>query len=74
MLGRRLIRGVNEKQVIQLFALVYLLQEEDREPGDLNIINNIGVDKDLNDLDFKYLSIKQYSYSQEHKLAAINYF
>jgi hypothetical protein len=55
MLGRRLVRGVNEKQVVQLFALVRLLQEEDREPGDLDIVNNIGVDEDLDDLDFKYL-------------------
>jgi len=74
VLGRRLIRGVNEKQVVQLFTLVRLSQEEDREPRDLNIVNNIGVDEDLNNLDFKYLPTKQYSYSREHKLAAIDYF
>jgi hypothetical protein len=74
VLRRRLVKGANEKQVIQLFALVRLLQEEDREPGDLDIINNIGVDEDLDNLDFEYLPIKQYSYSREHKLAAIDYF
>jgi RecJ-like exonuclease len=74
VLRRRLIGGVNEKQVVQLFASVRLSQEEDGEPGDLDIVNNIGVDEDLDDLDFEYLSIKRYSYSREHKLAAIDYF
>ena len=74
MLGRRLIRGANKKQVVQLFALVRLSQEEDREPRDLDIINNIGVDEDLDNLDFKYLPTKRYSYSREYKLIAINYF
>jgi hypothetical protein len=74
VLGRRLVGGANEKQVVQLFALVRLSQEEDGEPGDLDIVNNIGVDEDLDDLDFKYLPTKRYSYSREHKLAAIDYF
>jgi hypothetical protein len=74
MLGRRLIRGVNKKQVVELFALVRLLQQEDREPRDLDIVNNIGVDNNLNDLEFKYIPTKRYSYSREHKLAVINYF
>jgi hypothetical protein len=63
MLGRRLIRGVNEKQVVELFTLVRLLQQEDGEPRDLNIINNIGVDNNLDDLEFKYILTKRYSYS-----------
>jgi hypothetical protein len=74
MLGRRLIKGANKKQVVELFTLVRLSQEEDREPGDLDIVNNIGVDEDLDNLDFEYLPTKQYSYSREHKLAAIDYF
>jgi hypothetical protein len=74
MLGRRLIRGVNKKQVVELFALVRLLQQEDREPRDLDIVNNIGVDNNLNNLEFKYIPTKRYSYSREHKLAVINYF
>jgi hypothetical protein len=74
VLGRRLVRGANEKQVVQLFALVRLSQEEDGEPGDLDIVNNTGVDEDLDDLDFEYLPTKRYSYSREHKLAAIDYF
>ena len=74
MLRRRVIGGANEKQVAQLFASVRLSQEEDREPGDLDIVNNTGVDEDLDDLDFEYLPTKRYSYSQEHKLAAIDYF
>jgi hypothetical protein len=74
VLRRRLIGGVNEKQVVQLFASVRLSQEEDKEPGDLDIVNNIGVDEDLDDLDFEYLPMKRYSYSREHKLAAIDYF
>ena len=74
MLGRRLIRGVNEKQVVELFTLVRLLQQEDGELRDLNIINNIGVDNNLDNSEFKYILTKQYSYSREHKLVVINYF
>ena len=74
VLGRRLVGGANEKQVVQLFASVRLSQEEDGEPGDLDIVNNTGVDEDLDDLDFEYLPTKRYSYSREHKLAAIDYF
>jgi hypothetical protein len=74
VLGRRLIRGVNEKQIVELFALVRLLQQEDKEPRDLDIINNTGVDNNLDNSEFKYILTKQYSYSREHKLVAIDYF
>jgi hypothetical protein len=74
VLGRRLIGGANEKQVVQLFASVRLSREEDGEPGDLDIINNTRVDNDLKDTEFEYILTKRYSYSREHKLAAIDYF
>jgi hypothetical protein len=74
VLGRRIIRGANEKQVAQLFASVRLSQHEDREPRDFNIMNNIGVADDLEDLEFEYMPTKRYSYSREHKLVAIDYF
>jgi hypothetical protein len=74
VLGRRLIGGVNEKQVIELFTLVRLSQQEDGEPGDLDIVNNTGVDNDLDNSEFKYILTKRYSYSREYKLAAIDYF
>jgi hypothetical protein len=63
MLGRCLIEGANEKQVAQLFASVRLSQYKNREPGDLNIINNIDVANDLDDPEFEYMPTKQYSYS-----------
>jgi len=39
VLGRRLIGGQNEKQVVELFATVRLGQSEDGEPGDIDIAN-----------------------------------
>jgi hypothetical protein len=74
VLGRRLVRGLNEKQVAQLFVIVRLEQNEDREPGDLNLVNNTGVDEDLDNPDGDYILTKRYSYSREHKLATIEYF
>jgi hypothetical protein len=58
VLGRRLIRGLNEKQVTQLFAIVRLKQNEDKEPRDLNLVNNTGVDEDLDDPDGNYIPTK----------------
>jgi hypothetical protein len=74
VLGRRLVRGLNEKQVAQLFTTVRLEQNEDGEPRDLDLVNNTSVGEDLDDLDGDYIPTKQYSYSREHKLAAIEYF
>jgi hypothetical protein len=74
VLGRRLIGGENEKYIVKLFATIRLTQEDDREPRDIDIAN----DKELleeDDKDFEYMpSGKQYVYSREHKLAAIDYF
>jgi hypothetical protein len=74
VLGRRLIGGENEKYIVKLFATIRLTQEDDREPRDIDIANN----KELleeDDKDFEYMpSGKQYVYSREHKLAAIDYF
>jgi hypothetical protein len=39
VLGRRLVGGQNEKQVVELFALVRLAQEDDGEPRDIDIVN-----------------------------------
>jgi hypothetical protein len=59
---------------MKLFATIRLTQEDDREPRDINIVNNKEV-LDNKDNDFEYIpSRKQYAYSQEHKLAAIDYF
>jgi hypothetical protein len=59
---------------MKLFATVRLTQEDDREPRDVDIIN----DKELleeDDEDFEYMpSGKRYAYSREYKLAAIDYF
>jgi hypothetical protein len=74
VLGRRLIGGENKQYIVKLFATIRLTQEDDREPRDIDIINNKEV-SDNKDDDFEYiLSRKQYAYSREHKLAAIDYF
>ena len=75
VLGRRLIGGLNEKQVVELFATVRLAQHDDGEPGDVDIANRR--DTALNDDDeeeLEYIPTKRYAYSREHKLAAIDYF
>ena len=54
ILGRRLVGGENEKYVVKLFVTVRLAQEDNREPGDVNITNN----KELleeDDKDFEYM-------------------
>jgi Tc5 transposase DNA-binding domain len=72
-LGRRLIGGLNEKQVVELFATVRLTQAEDGEPGDVDIVNGrVVLDEDEEDND--YVPSRRYAYSREHKLAAIDYF
>jgi hypothetical protein len=59
---------------VKLFATICLTQEDDGEPGDIDIINDKEVLDDEDD-DFEYiLSRKRYVYSREHKLAAIDYF
>jgi hypothetical protein len=74
VLGRRLISRENKQYIIKLFATIRLTQEDNREPRDINIINNKEV-LDNKDNDFEYIpNRKQYAYSREHKLATINYF
>jgi hypothetical protein len=59
---------------VKLFATIRLTQEDDGEPGDIDITNDKEVSDDEDD-DFEYiLSGKRYVYSREHKLAAIDYF
>jgi hypothetical protein len=74
VLGRRLIDGENKQYIIKLFATIRLTQEDNREPRDIDIINDKEV-LDNEDNNFEYiLSGKRYAYSREHKLAAIDYF
>jgi hypothetical protein len=80
VLGRRLINGQNEKQVLELFATVRLGQDDKGtgEPGDIDIANrrfpNLEEDEDDEDDEDDYTPTKRYQYSREHKLAAIDYF
>jgi hypothetical protein len=75
VLGRRLISGQNERQVIELFATVRLRQDDDGgEPGDIDIANGRMPDFNDSEEEEDYTLKKQYQYSWEHKLAAIDYF
>jgi hypothetical protein len=72
VLGRRLVGGQNERQVIETFANARL-QLNLTEPGDEDIIQ--GVIDDLDDTEDDYIPVhKRYAYTREHKLAAIDYF
>jgi len=74
VLDRRLVSGENEQYIVKLFATIRLTQEDDGEPGDIDIVNDKEVSDDEDD-DFEYIpSGKRYAYSREHKLAAIDYF
>jgi hypothetical protein len=73
VLGQRLVGGQNEKQVVELFATVRLAQTDDGEPGDVDIANGQDIPNEDKD-EAEYTSTKRYAYSQEHKLAAIDYF
>jgi hypothetical protein len=74
VLGRRLVDRENKQYIVKLFATIRLTQEDNREPRDIDIANDKEV-LDDKDNDFEYiLSGKQYAYSREHKLAAIDYF
>ena len=54
VLGRRLIGGENEQYIMKLFATIRLTQEDNREPRDINIINDKEV-LDNKDNNFKYI-------------------
>jgi hypothetical protein len=73
VLGRRLISGQNEKQVVELFATVRLVQSEDSELGDIDIANGRFVQEEDNE-ETDYVPSRRYAYSREQKLAAIDYF
>ncbi len=72
VLGRRLIGGTNERQVLELFASVRLTQADNAEPGDVELVNRGTIEEE--DDDYEYTPSKRYSYSHEHKLATIDYF
>jgi hypothetical protein len=66
VLGRRLISGPNEKQVIKLVATIRLTQSDDSEPKDINIANR-WVELVANKEDNDYEPSRHYQYSREHK-------
>lgn len=62
VLGRRLVGGQNERQVVELFATVRLAQAEDGEPRDVDIANGtvlLNEDQEEND----YIPSRRYAYS-----------
>jgi hypothetical protein len=62
-------------QVVELFATVRLAQTSDGEPGDMDITNGrFEEDEEQEEDQYEYIPMKRYSYSREHKLAAIDYF
>ena len=73
VLGRRLIGGQNEKQVVELFAAVRLTQSKDGEPGDIDIAYR-RIIQEQEDEETDYIPSRRYAYSREQKLAAIDYF
>jgi hypothetical protein len=63
VLGRRIVGGQNEKQVVELFATVRLAQSDDAEPGDIDIANGITIVKEDEEDEFKYIPRRRYTYS-----------
>jgi hypothetical protein len=58
--------------VLELFATVRLAQDDGvGKPGDVDLANP---ELDEEDEDFEYQPRRRYTYSREHKLAAIDYF
>jgi hypothetical protein len=76
VLGRRLVGGQNERQVVELFATCRLAQGDTAELGDDDVANGVAViEEELEDDDDESEYIpRRYAYSREHKLAAIDYF
>jgi hypothetical protein len=54
VLGRRLVSGENKQYIVKLFVTIRLTQEDDREPRDINIVNDKEV-LDNEDNDFEYI-------------------
>ena len=73
VLGRHLIGGQNEKQVVELFAAVRLTQSGNGEPRDIDITNRRAVQEE-DDEETDYVPSRRYTYSREQKLATIDYF
>jgi hypothetical protein len=68
-----LVGGLNEKQVVETFTNARL-QLDLVEPRDKDIARGV-IDNDLDDIDGDYILVyKWHTYSQEHKLIAIDYF
>jgi hypothetical protein len=74
VLGRRLVGGLNEKQIVKLFATIRLTQHDDGEPGDADIANGRDISLEDEEEELEYIPMRRYAYSREHKLAAIDYF
>jgi hypothetical protein len=74
VLGRRMTGGPNEKQTVELFAAVQLSQYDNAEPGDLDIVNGRVIEEEEDVDDNDYTLLKRYSYTREHKLAAIDFY
>jgi len=78
--GRRFIGGVNEQQVVRIFASFRIAKEGDGELGDQEITQRelqeaMEDQEDMEDLDeYDYVPKRRYAYQREHKLAAIDYY
>jgi hypothetical protein len=76
ILGRRLVGGTNEKQIMEMFASVHLAQGDsaEGEPGDSDILYERMLNLNEGNENQDYIPRKRYSYSREQKLAAIDFF
>ena len=72
ILGRRLIRGDNEKFVQELFTGIRISQaiETSKEPGNKDIIKG-RILKDIDNTNTDYELTKCYKYNREYKLITI---
>jgi len=72
--GRRLVGGIFERQTIELFANARLVADQG-ERGDEDIARGVINEEEENDTNNEFIPThRRHKYSQEHKLAAINYF
>ena len=51
--------------MVELFAAVRLAQQEDGEPGDVDIANGRAILEETEDEDIEYILTKRYAYSRE---------
>jgi hypothetical protein len=73
VLRRRLVGGLNEKQVVETFANARL-QLDLAELGGEDIVQGV-IDDGLDDTEGDYIPVyKRHAYTREHKLVAIDYF